>query len=813
MTNRTRSAYAVRLAALFAAATLLLGVLPAHAATSVEIEARPLLGGRYEAGGWLAVSVTLTNDGAPTDGYLAVDLPGGGVRRFVDMPAGARKAVTLYVRPENFARSVRIRYETPEGATQTEVEARALERSSRQVAIVGDGGGNMRPQIVGADVLDLPEPLALGPADVPERPEPLQGIASLVWAGDGTALTEAQRRSVERWVAAGGQLVVIGGPDWQSRTAAFVDLLPVEDLGATDEVDLAALAAWAGADDAPTSTATIAGGALRADAVSLVTSEGGVPMLTMVNRGAGRVVYVGVDLAADAFRAWEGGPSLWTRLLPSDALVEQFFGPGFPIEEEAANSMSQALSNLPSLEVPPAELLLVVIVGYILLIGPVSYLVLRRMDRRELAWITAPALVVIFTACSYGIGATLKGGDVILNQITLVRSAAGGTAASVETYAGLFSPTRDSYDLTVEADALLASMRTPAFEQPAPPASTAVSEQGDPTHLRGLAVGVFGFQAVRADAVVAHEPDLQVAWRIGDDIVVGTVTNVGDEAFEDVAIVASGGGEMVGDLEPGATDEFELSLRNFNGSSASDQVYGFGGFGGFDGTMDPEQRQVLVRRQVIESLVGFGGFFGGGDMGFGLGMNRGPFIIGWRGDEGPMPITVDDQTVQRYAQTVEVVSGRPSLGPGGVQLHAAQLASDIVSTDGDASTNQPGFVTLGEGEVVFAISLPLEASGLEPSSLRIIVGSDPGMVFQDPGFGFGGFLPQGYVVSIRDLRTGEWTGLGDLSQESSFEIDDPASVMSETGRIEVRVVGTEVDPNFGQTSIFVGAEVEGVIGQ
>ena len=63
--------------------------------------------------------------------------------------------------------------------------------------------------------------------------------------------------------------------------------------------------------------------------------------------------------------------------------------------------MSGALSTLPALDVPPAELLLVVIVAYILLIGPISYFVLRRIDRRELAWVTAPILVVVFTACSY----------------------------------------------------------------------------------------------------------------------------------------------------------------------------------------------------------------------------------------------------------------------------------------------------------------------------------------------------------------------------------------------------------------------------
>ena len=153
-------------------------------------------------------------------------------------------------------------------------------------------------------------------------------------------------------------------------------------------------------------------------------------------------------------------------------MLEQFFG-GFPVAEEAANAMGSALGNLPSLEVPPAELLLVVIVGYILLIGPISYLVLRRLDRRELAWVTAPLLVVLFTACSFGIGTSLKGSAVVVNQISLIRTSSAGGSATVESYAGIFSPDRSTYDLTVEADALMSrlqpdDLRRQATGQPAP---------------------------------------------------------------------------------------------------------------------------------------------------------------------------------------------------------------------------------------------------------------------------------------------------------------------------------------------------------
>ena len=184
-----------------------------------------------------------SNEGEPTSGYLVAETAIGSVRRFVEMPAGARKVVTLYVQPEAFQREVAVRYDEPNGSVNARVDVRVLEQSNNQVVVVGDGTGALRPQLIGDGKLSGPEPLTLGPSDIPERPEPLGGIAAIVWAGDSSGLNEAQRRAVERWVGDGGQLVVIGGGDWQARTDAFADLLPLENLAAVDDVPQDAFAA------------------------------------------------------------------------------------------------------------------------------------------------------------------------------------------------------------------------------------------------------------------------------------------------------------------------------------------------------------------------------------------------------------------------------------------------------------------------------------------------------------------------------------------------------------------------------------------
>lgn len=777
-----------------------------RAASSVAIDARVLLGGRYEAGGWAAVSVTLVNESSPTDGFLTAETDAGIVRRYVEMPAGARKVVTLYVRPGGFQQQLTVRYEEPNGVVETTAAVRVLEGSRRQIAIVGDAEGMLRPQMAGGPNRGAPDPLSLTIADLPERPEPLGGLSAVVWVGDAGSLSDDQRRSLERWVSDGGQLVVAGGPDWQARTAGLEHLLPIEGLAAVDAVDHAPLAAWVGTDEvlAPD---TIVTGTLRDGAHALVASPDGAPMAAWQAVGSGRVVLFGTDLARDAYRSWPGAPLLWSRVLDAGWLLSEFFGGGFPDRDATSSSMAQALNTLPSLDVPPAELLLALIVAYILLIGPISYIVLRRVDRRELAWVTAPVLVVVFTASSYGIGVALKGTDVIVNQIAVLRSTPGGTLASVEAYAGVFSPTRATYDVLVEADALVAPMRADPFFDGQGGAAQLTADQGEPARLHDLLVAARGFEYVRADALVAHESPLAVTWAADGSDLVGRVTNVGTEQLGDVAFVSYGGGEMIGDLAPGASGEFRIAREGLSQSSASDQIYGFGGFN----SSDPERRRIAARRGVIDALVGYGGWMPVGSELDGYG-GRGPYLVGWRSGEGPTPITLEGVETQRFAELVEVVAIRPGIGVGEVVVGPGQM-SISVTTDGGAALLDAASVALG-GEsgasATFTISLPLEASEMEVTSLELIAGPDPGTAISDGGV-FPGLWPPGYSVEVRDPRSGEWSLLGDLSEDSRFQIDDPVGAVSAAGRIDVRVTAGAPDPNFGDPSVFVTARAVGVI--
>jgi hypothetical protein len=110
------------------------------------------------------------------------------------------------------------------------------------------------------------------------------------------------------------------------------------------------------------------------------------------------------------------------------------------------------LFNLPALALPPLTTLALLLIAYIVLVSPVLYLLLRRLDRLAWAWVAIPALTLFFSAVAYGYGLHIRGNEVVLNEISIVQPVGG--RAHVRTYAGIFSPTMRSYDVMIDGDAL-----------------------------------------------------------------------------------------------------------------------------------------------------------------------------------------------------------------------------------------------------------------------------------------------------------------------------------------------------------------------
>ncbi len=286
-------------------------------------------------------------------------------------------------------------------------------------------------------------------ADLPERVQAWAALDRLIWQDtDSASLTPGQLAAMRTWIAGGGRLVIVGGSSPADELTAFPDdLLPYRPSSLVD-VDPSSLASVLG--PIPAGATAVPAFAGDPGAGRTLATSGDRVIAADRTFGSGSVTLLGFDPATQWIADGDTvDVPLWRRLLPPRS--------GGTVSLVDDQTIVSAVSNLPSLALPPIGGLLVLLFGYIVLVGPVNYLVLRSIDRREWAWVTVPVLIAVFTVGSFGIGAVLRGSDVIVNEVAIVRGAPGTDAATTQSYIGIFSPSRATYQLRVAGDALLAA--------------------------------------------------------------------------------------------------------------------------------------------------------------------------------------------------------------------------------------------------------------------------------------------------------------------------------------------------------------------
>ena len=810
------------LAALFVAA-LALGplALSTSAAENVGLQARVLLQGHTRVGSWMAIEVQFTNNGPAVRGELRIAGGSQGRTRFsvaVDLPTDSRKTYVLHAQPPAFGRSVKVELVSGSSTVATADVAYLVHDTSQLiVGVVAE-----KPQgIIGELDLDpgakgaVPVIVSLGVGDLPERLEGWATLDRLIWQDvDSNTLTDGQLAALRGWIAGGGRLIIAGGTAGIGTLSGFPDdILPYRPTATVDV--------------APT---TIAGlvGPLPASAVDLPAYAGdlgrGRALATSGDRivageldyGSGSVTILGFDPTTTWLAASRDVESMWRRLLPTRT-------GGAPVITSDDSQIVSAVGQLASLALPPIGWLIVLLGGYILLIGPINYVVLRSLDRRELAWITMPVLIAVFAVSAYGFGIALRGSDLIVNEVAIVRGAPGATEGTAQVYLGIFSPSRATYQVQVPGGALLAAPITGDF---AGGGDAAVLDivQGDPSLVRNLSVGFSSQRMLRAESATTV-PLVEAQLALRDGVLAGTIRNRSQQTLEKVAVVLGGSVAVVGDI-PASTDR-TVTLRptgNQFFQSLSDRIFGQIFFGDSSQLTDAGLR-LRVRAAVVSQLT-YDPMFGN----LATLNSSGPVILAWGRDE-VLDVRIENQTARRNANVLYYFPVDLTV-EGKATFTTDLIQSTVVSTEAAFFSKDPFSVNMGAGSATIAYR-PISFEGsIVASELQLAL-----------NFG-GGSFPSGSPVALEPLdeapvpctdrantepagcepprldglpemdlfdRTGEgaWVRLPHLGQGSAYTIADPGRYIDPaTGQILIRFVNEQQDSGVGfQFQISISGEI------
>lgn len=458
-----------------AAALLLLGAAPhasrAQAPEPVRVRLDPLFGdGTLLTEAWVPVIVTVENR-RRTDFAGAVHLEvrsydGGRTRHVapVDLPGGATRRVVLDVFCARTGATLRAAYRVDEAVLGRGSASSDYSAGARSVVVLGDP-----PRLRGALLeLDVFEPGDPGPSGRqirvpvgavrfdgatgdPMLPEDAVGWSSVrLLVAHAPALeraSERQRRALGDWLRTGGRLLVF------PRT----------------EADLARpwLSAWAGplaaaSSDAPREGA--AGGLVPPEGApfSLACGEGQRPERFGCSAavGFGRVFVAAYDGTAPA--AIESGAprelvrSVYSATPPVAPALR--FGRGEDRLAQRSWSVEPSFGALraaldPNESFRPAlGLVALVLLLYVVVVGPLNFRWVQRRNRPTLALLTTPAAAVGCLVLMLIVGYLGKGVTMRYRRVELVEAVEGQRRAPARRYTGLFSTRPGAFDLPGPGD-------------------------------------------------------------------------------------------------------------------------------------------------------------------------------------------------------------------------------------------------------------------------------------------------------------------------------------------------------------------------
>ena len=272
-------------------------------------------------------------------------------------------------------------------------------------------------------------PIVVAPEDLPRDFVGYDVLDALVInEAPLSQLTEDQARALRLWVASGGLLIVTGGADVPGmRVNRLDEILPVEPGGAASAAGFAAgelaqiYGAFETADVTPGISARLKTGA-RA-----ILGPPERPIVAERTYGNGLVRFVAINPKINPYRAWNGAKELWADLLWPAADAKPRHGNWITMGGRGPSragrfGIQDFLFHLAEVQPPSAKYVIVFLLAYVLLVGPINYAILRWRRKTDLAWLTIPAVVLVFTLVSVTVAQMSHGGKSVIADASLVQA-------------------------------------------------------------------------------------------------------------------------------------------------------------------------------------------------------------------------------------------------------------------------------------------------------------------------------------------------------------------------------------------------------
>ena len=421
--------------------------------------------GKARNGEWFPVTVEIENDGPTFSGEIEIkpsSFKEQSIRYKIELPNNTRKRLSIPVfNNSNYRWNAKLLNDGKVVSKNDNLRIDSIPWFSKLFAAVSgqQSSGPILPETRfknnNANRRFSPVVVNIQADIFPDNPVTLHGLSSLYLNSKRAINFRAEQASaVSIWVRSGGHLILgVDQPSDITGTPWLRELLNTQ-FGLIQNLEVGPLIRdWlsnagypVGAIDEEFNTKFLNATPVRLKDGKTLMSFDGETLIANANRGLGQVTILGFNPEREPIRSWENRAWLWARLADIDS--EWFVSEKPPRDYGRMNVDGLYGMMIDSRQVSklPVIWLILLLITYLVIIGPVDRIWLKRINKQMLTWLTFPIYVIFFSFLIYYIGYRLRAGQLEINELHIVDVLPGDQVAlRGRSYASIYSPSNKDY--------------------------------------------------------------------------------------------------------------------------------------------------------------------------------------------------------------------------------------------------------------------------------------------------------------------------------------------------------------------------------
>lgn len=658
----------------------------------VGVAVQPGLGGLYKVGLPTGLEITIANRGDGFKGLLVVEPDKDSVRRkgsvaaakfqkSVEVPAGGVIKTSMMVPGDMInmnAAVVLLADGAPVAAGPiqgTAVNGGLIALSLGEKPLRGGVAAWLDNTFGGQTTVKY-----LAPSHLPQDPLEL-GMVDVIIVDEQSVsqLSQRQVKLLKDWVYQGGMTIISGG-------AGTRDGGPLSELSPVMAEEQKVISADLGGLQVAQGNMTITTGRLLRGEV--LTKVNGVALVASRSFGKGRVIYSGVSLENIA----SGSAAIWPIIFGQGNDLKGFdLRKGQELKYIGNDVLGNVAAYLPQLQTPPVPRVVAAWAVYILVVGPVLYLVLKRYDRRDWLWWLIPTCALVTTGVVYFMSPAQRI-NAPISQTLAVIDIMDEDSAWVNATAAFISP----YGGTLNVQGAKGSMVWPSNNYSNPSQKAPIIQYDDryAPRLSYPDVEYWSMRLARATAIKEDFGSIGGKLILENGRIKGKLENHTQLDLRDCRIIIGGKSIAVEKIPAGGTVEINesLSLSKWGGSLGPNDFRNE-----LVPPQKPGQEELYVReRQMIDTVLQSSVYM----------ESESVVFLGW--SEYPLDmfkILSDRKNIREFNLSLVKQELLLELPEGKiVQLPPGMLQPKVMDNRGAFDRNPLGY-TLFEGKITLALNL------------------------------------------------------------------------------------------------------------